>query len=345
MGKVILHIGWPKTGTSAIQAFLSENKRVFLKTGVHIQTEFGGPSNLDFVAYFDDNLSGPFGKLNGVKTQEEKADYFGDFRGSFSNALQNANLSAPGADAIISSEHFLTTLTNPAQLKELRDFLNIFFDETVVLGYVRPQEVLASSLYSQHLNQGNRTGSLENYFARISIEDVVFNYKKAADLWSSVFGKRNVNFRVYEPDAWEQNDIRLNFVDWLHELGFNVFEKDFKLQEGRVNEQISTLLGSAFRAVNETVPFWNLESGGYNLKNEQLKRKLREIKALDRGKVGVSGEHLRKKFELSNKRFFEEYLPGGIFCREIEANNESFSLQEVEAIVYLLTLELLRDRT
>lgn len=128
MGKIskldlcILHIGIPKTGTTAVQAFLRANTEELANQGLKIRIG-EDRNNADFVAFFQKNL-GIWAYRRNIETHQQKKKYFRSFGKNFELEMQSSSIGSirkkRGLTYCISSEHFSSNLTTPAEIKKIK---------------------------------------------------------------------------------------------------------------------------------------------------------------------------------------------------------------------------------
>lgn len=345
---VLLHIGLPKTGTTTIQKFLRANREELHNQKLGLLEKFGAPNNVDFVAYFARN-SGKWAKQKGIENDLEKYRYFlsfgRDFRTDLDAAIGSAKLA--GGALLITSENFSGFLRSENELQTLHDFLTKYAKKIKVVCYVRPQVELVASRYSQELKARDQTANLAMAMKSVNENNFVYNFHKIAQLWSSVFGEENLHLRTFEKNRLVEEDIRHDFLDLLKSGGVEIDSQKLRFDQGKANESLTALQGSAFAAINETIPFWNNSTDtGVNGENQRLKKAILNISSLSVGKYRAENPgEVQSRFEESNKKFFDKFLPGRSF--ELEMSSEwvnSMPLKEVEQVVRELTKTLLSEK-
>lgn len=347
---VVIHIGTEKTGTTSIQNFLRKNSTALKRQNVWLVNRFGVPNNRDFVAFFQNTLD-DWARQKGIRDSRQKDYYFRNFEKTFKSEMFFRSISTQQIQErhlLISSEHFSSRLTKINELQELNRFLKKYFRRVKIIAYFRPQENMAISLHSTGL-RGESTTKLKDRLNGVNEENPYYNYYDLAMRWSSVFGKENMVFRIFDSKTMRESDVRYDFLDALSYVGLNLNTSKFYINPERSNESLSILRGSAFKAVNEVVPYWHssplLMS---NAENMELKNKILGINSLARGEFPNRniGE-VQARFEESNEKFFREFMPGMKFepFDTIGSEPEFLSIEEVELIVYELTKVLVRSRT
>ena len=187
---IILHIGRHKTGTSAIQHFLSRNRLRLRRLGWDYPRSLSGrAAHHDFVA--------------GLSARRSA----GDARATPDSLAReckrmSAWLTTPG-DKIVSSEAFQNL--DP---EILRDIFPI--GRTRVLVYLRePLDYLISS-YAQTIQAQAARTSFVGYAASFRPD-----YARFLDRWAAVFGEDAINARIYDRSVLRDGDIVHDFVEAL----------------------------------------------------------------------------------------------------------------------------------
>lgn len=301
--KCILHIGTEKTGTSLLQDWFYKHRETFIKNGIYLTTTLGTPNNRHFPAYFRVELD-DFSRAQRITSKEEKAAFFASFQQDFEKELA----SAEGCDHfLISSEHFHSRLMVRRELVELRDFLNGYFEETIVVCYFREQSEMALSFYSTQLKGGGAL-EIDDFMNTVRPDRYYYNHMMIADNWSNVFGVENCRFRLYERDRFEGADIRRDFLNAI-DVDAEPMEHCFGEQSS--NESLDALRAAVFLKINQKLPYWDDAKGGVNPMNVMLKQRLLSHTKLSVGKITHDRQsEIREQFRNVNSAFFGKYFKG-----------------------------------
>lgn len=191
----ILHIGAPKTGTSAIQTFMSRNREALNSTfGV-----FYPSYTYDKAAQRGQATTGNAGtlaKLVVKRPPEDPSDWVRE-------CVQGVS---PDATVVLSSE--LLWSIELKSLQALRDAFKPYGDLKVLFytgGQVRQ---LASGYWQMVKNNGGRTLFLEY----VSTRGVAFEYFRRLKMMQRVLGEGNVILRPYDRDRFPARNIVLDFL-------------------------------------------------------------------------------------------------------------------------------------
>ncbi len=209
MGKLYLHIGMGKTGTSAIQYFLFKNREYLKSRGIYF------PAKDDYLDNaIDGTTSGNSEEIIKLILEERYEEVFEYFE----NLLQNN-------DVIISSEVLIYFFGKNIEL--LADIVETF--DTKVILYIRKQDEFYNSL----ANQWTKFKYLEDVDC---ISEVHEHYFYIMKLMNHVNNDKIV-MKVYEKGQFKNGNI---FSDFLDCLGLEL-DENFELPEKRINTSLSPL--------------------------------------------------------------------------------------------------------
>lgn len=193
MTEIVLHIGTPKTGTTAIQHALSENEDVlareniqFLKAGRHRAAH--------------NDLANAISRHG---TDHKFRDAFGDELVEFEQV---------GGDrkALISSEIF--SLIAPKKFRQSLPQLDRF-PMTIVV-YLRRQDQYVEAFYKQRLKNG-RTVVPFGEFLESRVCRRITNYASLLDDWARAYPKAKLLPRIYDRANFVDGDIVADFASIL----------------------------------------------------------------------------------------------------------------------------------
>ncbi|WP_138472834.1 hypothetical protein [Poseidonocella sp. HB161398] len=294
--KLILHIGTEKTGTTLIQKWLYANSTSLSKHGIFLSDKIGQPNNRDLVTYFRKAPDNDW-LLKGIKSQKEKEIYFDGFLDAFSDEIEVAKRSHH--TCVVTSEFFHSRLIENEDIAELFRFLESRFSEISVLCYLRPQWDVRKSLYST----GVKSDVIEvfsDFQKDLDDRSEYYNYLSLYRRWKNNFPTAGMEFRVYDRNAFPDQDIRKDVMSVVHP-GFDLGALDFNVESA--NESVRLLLAHAMIAVNRALPRFG-ESGFFGL-NLLYKSILNKTPELDQGEI--SDNHsltMSHRFCASNEKLF-----------------------------------------
>lgn len=239
--RLILHIGFHKTGTSAIQAFSVKNREKLAQKGI---------------LYPKAGASKP--RFPSRSTSESGHRVLSDVLVSPTNLKSAQKLEAIIAEAgsyeeintvILSSETFSAprVIVSPA----VADVLKKYFSGITVLAYLRRQDVWAETFYKEILCWNGRKEKRDFKRFNDGFLGEWLDYSARLEVWERIFGKENITIKSYD-DRENKNII----IDFFKAVGFDGIEQ-FEFP-GVINPSLP----------NDLVPLL-LEANKLNLDREQ----------------------------------------------------------------------------
>lgn len=258
--KLILHIGTPKTGTSAVQQFLHRNQRTLMEYGFHYATPRHGSEHANDVA-------------NALSIGDSRA-----VQAFLARHVKSARRSGAGT-VLISSENFYAknvlvamqrqqVLPNALErdrtfVKTLRALLPDGIATCRIVCYFRRPDRYAESLYNQHVKRGIIDRTFDEFLALI--EPALF-YDTCMRSWANVFDRRNCTVRVYDT---VKTDVVSDFA--ANVLGIQDVAQ-FSHVHNQRNERVSRELLEFKRQKNKTARLSerDMESAIIRLVNKEI---------------------------------------------------------------------------
>lgn len=205
--KLFIHIGTGKTGTTALQMFLCQNKNQLLKHGYK------------YADSYLENFNHHGLCVNACQLNEDEIKHRLD---TLANEIINLD-----KNMIISSEYFPGLSTD--DIKLYCDILSVKCDVHVVVYFRRQDEFLEA-----WFNQVVKSGELKREIKQLKqeIEDIgAFDYYQLANKWAEFVGVNNVHVRPYEKQQWFNGKIE---SDFLYTIGIHSVN-DFAISDAPVN--------------------------------------------------------------------------------------------------------------
>ena len=202
--KIYVHIGPPKTGTTAIQNFLHQNADLLRCYGlIYPKRE----SNHRFVVSsfvknpttFYYNLQKNLSEGQVTQNTAETLEY-----------LRAEALEGDGKKLILSSEHF--TVLDEHSIKEMKNFLKEISHQCYVIAYVRHPIAALESHIQQIIYNGSRG------LNTLLTDPPSSKYEILFEKWAKVFGKKNTIIRPMNPSGRKNWDI---IDDFLQLIGYS----------------------------------------------------------------------------------------------------------------------------
>lgn len=219
-----IHIGTEKTGTSSIQKFMLDNQKELMRNGLLYPIDCGFLSNFKLIWYATKNVdSHPLKSPQDISDPVTRSRWVNTFEQKHQRVVSKFQSANPAGSVVAySSEHLQSRLVNQAELEKLKAFLSPMYDKMKIVVYLRRQDKLAVSAYSTLLRAGHTQPFKLPPANRLSH---YFSYARLIGLWSDVFGKENMEIKIYERSQMLNGDI----VDDFGELvGYDANGSDYK---------------------------------------------------------------------------------------------------------------------
>ncbi len=205
MKTVYLHIGFHKTGTSALQEYLSEHRDYLFENGILYPECFDTkyPGNVDLSWAF--NKKPPKWSSVNDENQNEVFEFYAK------------QLDLTTCDSIvISSEDFVLLDNQIESIVKIKDFFQNY--EVKIIAYIREPIDFIISLYSHAVRARAINVDLKMFIAeQFSFRSA--DYPARLHPWVKVFGKDNLIVNKYAPQEFVNNSLVEDFFD---SIGLNI---------------------------------------------------------------------------------------------------------------------------
>ncbi len=314
----IIHIGTEKTGTTTLQKFFRQNELNLDKNHIFYPKTFGNDNHgklFVFASYSKkiDSLKLMLGLNNLQEVEIIKKKLIS----SFHEEIKNQNCKK----LLLSTELFHSRLTNNEEIKFLKNFLDDFTKSYKIIVYLRSQIDLATSKYSELLKDGEMGISI---LPDVEENNQYYNYEKLLARWEKVFGRDNINVKIFSENNLIGGDIKKDFINYLN-LNWNDFQEVENINLSLNSETQLFLLG-----INPYLPA--LIDGKVNLSRRILKRSLLQ-NTIGKGLLPTREEALRffNIFRNSNENVRKKWFPGREKLFDIDFNkfpNETCTIKD-----------------
>lgn len=190
MSRLILHIGMPKAGSSAIQDFCDRNADQLAEAGLRWSAGRRGSNQAELAVAFSDRrnaISASFG-VSGPHDEHHRRR----LRDQIGRRLRSElNDDRP---VLVSSEHLSSMLRSEEEIAELARFLSGFTDHITVVGVIRRADHWLPSAYTEAVRSG-RDVALDGGFVRRRAH--LLDHHHLLDRWVSTFGADAVRLIAY----------------------------------------------------------------------------------------------------------------------------------------------------
>lgn len=255
----ILHIGMPKTGTSAIQRYLCYE----LEDPAFRYVNFGredGSGIVGLATIFSDvPADWYFHKKAGLSEA-----HVAQLRASFLDILEKDLLEATQHNQVLllSSEYCWNM--NASEFSRIRTYLESYGFSVQVVGYIRPWKAWLESRFQQHVKGGD-----QKKFLSSATNTSQLDYQQKFQMLEHVFEKGNVHFYGYDPKRFPDTCI---VQDFCRQVGIAYTNSKVR----RVNESLALPAIQLLYAAIKYRPGFEINTPGLHIP-EWLRHQLQTI--------------------------------------------------------------------
>ncbi len=201
---IYIHIGFMKTGTSAIQSFINANKEFLENEGFYFPKV-----NLEAMNYLGFSLLDEIPPRIHQKKTIKREELYKNLKTEINNSKFNKIILTTEAYSLMSTNLFLGDKA-PEMLSKLLNEDNF---RLKIIAFIRRQDEYLESQYNQHVKTHD--------FWKLYTKDITSFYEEKKDLlnfntiinsWAKYFGEKNILLNVYD----KKNDIIADFLDLLN---------------------------------------------------------------------------------------------------------------------------------
>lgn len=234
MKELYIHIGQPKTGTSALQTFCAINREALRESGIYYPI-FDG----DYAIREKNNAM--VGNAYNMKMLACPSEQFGGNQIRYMERI--CELFDQDQCVLLSSETLWTT--DIEMYKNVRNFIGEKFNIKIkVIIYLRRQDERIESVWNQWIKSGNYYKTCAEYAKEQSIE---YDYYMRLKMISDVLGKENMIVKIYNPDNFTvENNIYKDFMSIFEIADISAFQQP----EFQVNPSLGKNLVEIKRILN-----------------------------------------------------------------------------------------------
>ncbi len=313
MTSIILHIGTPKTGTTAIQSVLADNETVlqqsditFLKTGRHRAAH------------------------NDLANAIRRKRFDAKFKASFEEEVATEISLRPSGKILLSSEIF--SLIDAVKIRDALRFLSDHSLKIVV--YFRRQDRYAEAFFKQRIKNGRSIMPFEQFLnSRMGLK--ITDYNAILKDWADAFPNAEIVPRLYERDRFVDGDVVADFTALLGlsstQLAMGEIQRNVSPSKDVIDIMLALsphLDSKQLRNLYQAMKSQQLE--GFNASGDLFTRETR-LKYLDR--FLQANEEMRKIYFPKDKQLFGEGDPKGddtspVGLTQVQKNLLSAALRE-----------------
>ncbi len=262
MKTLYIHIGTPKTGTSAIQEFIYINREHLSELGcIYKRMPYKDYSRMTDTEDEEGNIvvreamGHPSGYRNGFFLHGKT---YGSYREENIKRLSEGlsiveSWFSEGSKALLTDERIWTSYELWDYPERIRSFAESKDITVKIILFLRPQYDFIDSHYRENVKAHYQCCSFEEYAGKENLMSRVFclDYEKRVRDIAKDFGKNNLIIIPYEPSVWKKQGDNI-FSVFLRSLGIDSIE-GFKLPPKKANESLSYNQTEILRVMNKLV--------------------------------------------------------------------------------------------
>ena len=188
--RIVLHIGFEKTGTTSIQAHCARNAHRLRRHGILYPSGLGDRNHAHLAAAFSSFEATADIRLRaGVRSEAEYARFCETVVASLREQVDRARPEV----LLLSSEHFSSRVWGQG-IARLQPALGGLSRDVRVLVYLRRQDEMLFSLYSTYVKSGGTRD-----LSYLADEIPWFHYDEMLDRWAGGFGRDRITVRIFPP--------------------------------------------------------------------------------------------------------------------------------------------------
>lgn len=240
-----IHIGLEKTGTTTIQNFLENNREKLLQCDFLFPSDLS--SRIQVLGYFKPKIDDPYSLYHQITTQESLLNFQEQLKADIKSIIKNNK----NKNIIFSHELIQSRLTDKKEIQYFKlNLKKLGFKKIKIILYIRNQSDLFASMCSQSLKNGLQDDESFLYAPGNQYISFVCNHKQTLQWWSAVFGKNNLEVRIFDKQDFVNNDL---ICDFLSILGLQA--EDFVITEEK-NLSLSVFGAELCRVINRDFPWF-----------------------------------------------------------------------------------------
>ncbi len=296
--QIYLHIGYNKTGTSAVQNSFYRNRKSLKKNGVYYPVKCRGKRRSPAHHSLAESLLYHIGKplprfVNAKIYREYPMDYYW-------NLLKHELADTDCQAIFISSEAFNRLRANPGQIEFIREHLHDF--DVKILVYLRSLPEFLESAYNQAVKRGRESRSVDEL---MEMGWMNINYFEEIEQWAAVFGTNNMIVRIFDKETMKGGVVK-DIIKVLKQEGLNVDTSGWsaKFFDLRWNIRLPNNMVERKRRINASVKLPGFLDKAVNLYLHWVGSYAPDVSLLSHEQK----EQIRNKNFISNQKLGEKYL-------------------------------------
>lgn len=290
-----LHIGFEKTGSTAIQSFLEQNSVLLNKNyNLFYPESLTKKRHIKLAVLAAPRETTSSQKRLGIHSGDALTKFIDDFSKELSKGIYNAINHSK--DIILSSEHLSSKVNTVEDLGKFADYLESFGIPIKIIAYVRRQDQFVLSRYNTWIKNGGVSQ------LRLNENSKILKYVDIIRLWESRFGKSKLIVKPYNPAKWKDQNIIYDFFDTLNKS----INQDIIFQNKRQNSSLDSKGLMMLKALNEHLPLF--KDGKINKLRGNLANTISDLSIGAKIKLSNSDKHkILSKFKTENAILEKEF--------------------------------------
>lgn len=206
MGRLVIHLGLPKSGSTAIQRFLSGNRAALDELGLHWCESLRGPNHVQLAVACGRQIN-HLSKTVGVHNERDRARLRSRVARQLGAELRNRN------SVLVSTEHLSSVLTTPEDVGSLANLVRGFADDVLLVGVLRRADYWLPSAYAEAV-LNNKPVEFDAEFVRSRAP--LLDHQSLLRRWQDGFGADKVRLvPMLEDDKSDPNAVPLRMLEAL----------------------------------------------------------------------------------------------------------------------------------
>lgn len=326
MSTVYLHMGMPKTGTTALQSFLWDNNEVLQKFNIcYPHSQYRYPR----VKHYRNGhfLIAPFVDENGRTDSARPCQEYQEGLNMLADVGKQY-------DKIILSDEALwrASWERPGYWEELKTEFGKRNLQLEIIVYLRRQDLWIQGYWAQKIKEGS-TATFSDYFHDLKKKTYLFDYYAYMNHLSKILGKEALHIRIYEKAQFQGEEKTLH-SDFLSIFGLSLSDGFVMIQEVWNTRLDGSYL--ALKQILNTVTDYEI-SGRIYVDNISLVQSREPFSARKKYTYFHPQEqkNFLKMYAESNQKLAQEYLgrPDGILFYEKAEDLPEFSVSDHELLM------------
>ena len=301
MKRLIMHIGTPKTGTTALQFFMLDNLDALQDQG------FCYLPTAKYYPHINIGRNGHFLYCYACDAMDTK-EYFKQFTARNNKNMELFLKTAFQEDNVIMSDEgfWYQASVFPECIPVWKiAFDEAGFDQVDIYVYLRRQDKFITSLWNQRVKSLHLLCSSLNSFSKRDTSIKIMDYSATLKAIESAFGQNQIHVNIYERDQLVERDIRRDFcskvgIEISDEFVFNEIKPNLSLSRNaaeikRISNGVeayrdgANFLARAAAGVTQTA---RSDAAPPSLSNE---RRNEILEAYAAGNERIAREHLHRE--------------------------------------------------